>query len=125
MKLRSLALRVELNIVEQSATVEKLEAGKVRKPSKGGEGLFGVARPFELGFVTGTPFVTTLAFQLRIGYGARSEFVCPLPSRPTRDFCPRSGAPEAYSLSVRAERRGHLPQREDRREMAHAFRPGA
>lgn len=60
--------RVELNIVEQSATVEKLEAGKVRKPSKGGEGLFVVARPFELGFVTGTPFVTTLAFQLGIGY---------------------------------------------------------
>lgn len=60
--------RVELNIVEQSATVEKLEAGKVRKPSRGGEGLFLVARPFELGFVTGTPLVTTLAFQLGAGY---------------------------------------------------------
>lgn len=60
--------RVEINIVEQSATVEKLEAGKVRKPSKGGEGLFIVAKPLEVGFVTGTPFIVTLAFQAGVGY---------------------------------------------------------
>lgn len=60
--------RVEIRIVEQSATVEKLEEGKIRTPSKAGEGFFVVARPIEVGFVTGTPFVVTLAFQAGLGY---------------------------------------------------------
>lgn len=59
--------RVEFNIVEQTATVEHLEAGKVRQGG-GGEGLFIVAKPFELGFATGTPLVTTISFQAGIGY---------------------------------------------------------
>jgi len=59
--------RVEFNIVEQADAVERLEAGKIRRKS-GGEGFFLVAKPFELGFVTGTPFVTTVSFQLGLGY---------------------------------------------------------
>ncbi|MFO0641988.1 MAG: OmpA family protein [Polyangiaceae bacterium] len=60
--------RVEIQILEQSATIERLEEGKVRTPSKGGEGLFVAVKPFELGLVTGTPTVVTLAFQAGIGY---------------------------------------------------------
>lgn len=59
--------RVELNIVEQSSTVEKIEMHKSSSGS-GGDGFFLVAKPFELGFVTGTPMVTTLTFQLGAGY---------------------------------------------------------
>jgi outer membrane protein OmpA-like peptidoglycan-associated protein len=59
--------RVEFNIVEQTATVERLEQGKVSAKG-GGEGLFIVVKPFELGFVTGTPLITTLSFQAGLGY---------------------------------------------------------
>jgi outer membrane protein OmpA-like peptidoglycan-associated protein len=59
--------RVEFNIVAQSETVERVERGRVRQRG-GGEGLFIVAKPFELGFVTGTPFVTTVSFQAGLGY---------------------------------------------------------
>lgn len=59
--------RVEFNIVEQTATVERLEQGKVSAKS-GGEGFFIVVKPFELGFVTGTPLITTLSFQAGVGY---------------------------------------------------------
>jgi outer membrane protein OmpA-like peptidoglycan-associated protein len=60
--------RVEIRIVEQSATVEKIEEGKVRAPSKGGEGFFVAVKPLEIGIVTGTPTVVTLAFQGGLGY---------------------------------------------------------
>ncbi len=59
--------RVEFNIIEQDTTVEHLEQGKVVKKG-GGEGFFIVAKPIELGFVTGTPFITTLSFQAGVGY---------------------------------------------------------
>lgn len=60
--------RVEFNIVEQSATVEKLEDGGVTRRSTAGEGLFVVAKAFELGFITTDPLITTLTFQLGAGY---------------------------------------------------------
>lgn len=59
--------RVEFNIVEQDATVERVEQGKVVKKG-GGEGFFVVVKPLEIGFVTGTPFITTVSFQAGLGY---------------------------------------------------------
>ena len=58
--------RVEFNIVKQDATraVERVEEAD----SGAGEGFFVVVKPFELGFVTSTPGVTTLSFQAGVGY---------------------------------------------------------
>lgn len=64
---REVNRRVEFNIVEQDKTVERVVRGRVRRRG-GGEGFFIVAKPLEIGFVTGTPFVTTLSFQAGLGY---------------------------------------------------------
>ena len=41
---------------------------RVEEPESGaGEGFFVVVKPFELGFVTSAPGVTTLSFQVGVG----------------------------------------------------------
>jgi OOP family OmpA-OmpF porin len=60
--------RVEFNIVEQATTVERVESKRSRSGDGALAGLFFLARPVELGFLTTSPGVTTLSFQLGIGY---------------------------------------------------------
>lgn len=59
--------RVEFNIVEQTDTVERVEKRRVRRGGAG-SGLFVVAKPFELGFITGPALVTAMSFQAGLGY---------------------------------------------------------
>jgi len=57
--------RVELRIVKQDATVEKIAE---EQSTGSGQGFFVVARPIEIGYVTSTPSALALTFQLGVGY---------------------------------------------------------